>query len=516
MIATESPKTKTREPRKPELAPTLGPLVCKWIETYLVHSEGIAYSQPFRLIDFHRKFIWRAYELNRDGSRKYSRGLLGLPKGQAKTELAAALAICELAGPVEFAGWAENGKPKGRARLAPDVPVAAASFEQADGLFGSARTMIRSGPLSDLFDVFDTEIMPKQGPGSMYRVAAAAGTNDGRRPTFFVADELHEWVGNKERVHLVLSNGRAKRPDAWELAISTAGWDTTSILGRLYAHGKRVAAGEEEDPSFLFEWLEAPAHFDLSDPDQLREAIRSCSPAVGHWMRLSDVEQQYREKPEHEFRRYFLNQWTSAPERWLPSEAWTACAALRVVPLDVPIVLGFDGSYTGDSTAIVAATVEEKPHVFVIDAWEKPEGATDWKVDIPDVEQTIRNVCAERQVRRVGCDPHRWQRSIAVLEEEGIPVEIWASHSAAVMSPACQQFQRAVLTSQMTHDGDERLNRHIANCVVKIDSRGPRITKDHKDSARKIDIAVAANIALDLALREVSVAEPDYDIFFVG
>ena len=494
---TKGSKT-TRAANRPELAPTLGPRVCRWIEKCLVHSEGDFFGQPFRLIDFHRRFIWRAYELHPDGSRKYKRALLGLPKGNAKTELAAAIAVCELAGPVAFDGWDAAGRPAGAARIAPDIPVAAASFEQADELFRSARTMISQGPLAPFFDVFDTEILPRHGPGRMYRVAAAAGTNDGKRPTFFVADELHEWMGNKERVHLVLSNGRAKRTDAWELAISTAGWDTTSLLGRLYSHGARVRSGEVEDPTFLFEWLEAGKEFDLSDPKQLREAIRSCSPGVGHWLDIDDIAEKRATIPDHEFRRYFLNQWASAPERWLPAEAWAARRDGREVSADVPIVAGFDGSYSGDSTAIVGCTLEPTPHLFVVDAWERPEGVDDWRVQTPDVEQAIRNLCAGRNVRMIGCDPHRWQRSLALLAEEGLPVVDWPSHSALRMAPACQAFERGVLAGGLTQDGDRRFERHIANCMVKTDSRGPRIVKEHKDSPRKIDIAVCGVIALDL------------------
>ena len=33
--------------------------------------------------------------------------------------------------------------------------------------------------------------------GTMFRVAAEAGTNDGGLPTAFLADEIHEWVGRK-------------------------------------------------------------------------------------------------------------------------------------------------------------------------------------------------------------------------------------------------------------------------------------------------------------------------------
>lgn len=498
-------KKKTTRESAPsdELRPTLGPFVCAWIEKCLVHAEGDFLGEPFRLRPWQKRFLYEAYELRKDGSRQRDRALLGLPKGNGKTELGAAIGCVELAGPVVFDGWDPDGKPKARARTAPDIPVAAASFEQADTLFGAARTMISEGPLAPLFDVFDTEIMPKKGTGRMYRVAAVAGTNDGRRPTFLLSDELHEWTGNKERVHLVLSNGRAKRADAWELSISTAGWDPGSLLGRVYAHGQRVEAGEVEDPRFLFRWSEAPDHLDLKDPEALEIAIRAANPAAGDFLPIENVVQRYREIPEHEFRRYYLNQWTAAPDRWFPPGQWEACEDPRGdVPDGTPIVLGFDGSYSGDSTAIVGCTLEESPHLFVVEAWEKPAiGGDGWRVDILDVENAVREACGRWQVEMIGCDPFRWQRSMAVLQGAGLPVVEWPSHLPSRMSPACTQFQDAVAEGRLSHDGDERLAKHIGNAVVKIDSRGPRITKDHEKSDRKIDLAVAAVLAFDLAVR---------------
>ncbi len=47
----------------------------------------------------------------------------------------------------------------------------------------------------------------------------------------------------------------------------------------------------------------------------------------------------------------------------------------------------------------------------------------------------------------------------------------------------------------LTHDGDARLARHIGNCVVRVDSRGTRLAKEHKHSTRRIDLAVAAVMA---------------------
>jgi phage terminase large subunit-like protein len=499
--SSKKPPVK-RRPKNAELPPTLGPYVCRWIERFLVHSEGDYLGQPFKLRQWQKRFIWRAYELNPDGTRRYSRALLGVAKGNGKSELGAALACAELAGPVLFDGWKQPPKR----RLAPIIPIGAASFEQADLAFGAARTMIREGPLAAHFEVYDTEILVKNDAGRMYRVAAVAGTNDGAKPTFFLADELHEWEGRKERVHLVLSNGRAKRQDAWELAISTAGWDMASLLGRMYKHGKAVLTGEEDDPSFLFEWHEpSESEVDIGKRKQLERAIHESNPAAGDFLPIENVIARAGEVPEFEFRRYHLNQWVSAPDRWLPYGTWESRALERDPPEQgAAVVLGFDGSYAGDSTAIVGATVEEVPHIFVVNAWEKPEGAVDWRVDIPDVEQEIRNACGGWNVQRIGCDPFRWQRSLKVLEEEGWPIIEWPSHIPSRMVPACAQFYDAVMNGQLTHDGDERLVKHIANAIVKIDSRGPRITKDHKDSTRHIDLAVAAILAYDLAMRAQS------------
>jgi phage terminase large subunit-like protein len=59
------------------------------------------------------------------------------------------------------------------------------------------------------------------------------------------------------------------------------------------------------------------------------------------------------------------------------------------------------------------------------------------------------------------------------------------------------------------------LARHFDNCVVKTDRLGPRITKEHKNSPRKIDCAVSAVMAFDRAtyVRE-QVPEPPAVAFY--
>jgi phage terminase large subunit-like protein len=56
-----------------------------------------------------------------------------------------------------------------------------------------------------------------------------------------------------------------------------------------------------------------------------------------------------------------------------------------------------------------------------------------------------------------------------------------------------------VANRQLTHSGDEDLDRHIANVVVKTDARGSRITRESRYTTRRIDLAVAAVVAHDMA-----------------
>ncbi|MCW2690876.1 MAG: hypothetical protein JWR37_5766 [Mycobacterium sp.] len=97
--------------------------------------------------------------------------------------------------------------------------------------------------------------------------------------------------------------------------------------------------------------------------------------------------------------------------------------------------------------------------------------------------------------------------ALQILEGEGFPVAEFPQ-SPSRMTPATQRFFEAVVGDGLTQSGDPRLARHIGNAVLKQDSRGVRITKDGKYSKRRIDLAVSALMAFDLAAS----TEPVYDI----
>jgi phage terminase large subunit-like protein len=67
------------------------------------------------------------------------------------------------------------------------------------------------------------------------------------------------------------------------------------------------------------------------------------------------------------------------------------------------------------------------------------------------------------------------------------------------MSRACAKLHSAIVNQTVSHDGNPALARHITNAVVKETPEGAYITKEHRGSTRKIDLATAAIIAHDRA-----------------
>ena len=484
---------------------SLGPDVARWIEQLCVHGPGDVLGKPVKLTAEERRFLGWAYEVDEDGKRVIRRAVRGLPKGSRKTEFAAWLAIAELAGPVRFDRFEYNDPRKnarGKPAHDPYVVAAASTYDQADLLFAAARASITEGPLSDFFDCFDKEIQRKNGSGVLVRVPAVAGANDGLRPTFVVADETHEWTGNKQRVHLVLENGLSKRRDAWSLQITTAGNPKVeSVANSTYQYGKRVTNGELEDPSLLFVWREPSITVDkLSDETVLAETVREVNPES--WKDRDSITRRFREIPLHEFARYHLNLWIEPDEeRWLPPGLWGELETDRTVPEKTPVVLGFDGSYSGDSTALVAATVEETPHLFVLGMWEHPGGNVSWTVDHDDVEATVQRAFATYDVKEMSADPPYWAQQLGRWAEQYGDERVLAFNTFVRkrMAQACSSFYQAATTGALSHDGNSALDRHIHNATLKESAQGAFITKQAPSSPAKIDAAVAAVIAYNRA-----------------
>jgi phage terminase large subunit-like protein len=391
-----------------------------------------------------------------------------------------------------------------------EVYSIAAEKEQARIVFSDTKKTIEANPeLLELTKIY-RDAIEVISTGSVYRVLSAESySKEGLSPTSIFADELHAHQSRELFDVMSLAMG-ARGNQAHMVAITTAGVKTDrtgqdSIAYNLYQYGQKVSRGEVVDPSFFMAWWEAPPESDHRDP----ETWKLANPGYGDICDAADFESAVRRTPEPEFRTKRCNQWVSSATGWLPTGSWEACAG-EIDLTDKDYIIGFDGSFSGDSTVLVGATVEEQPQVFLIRAWEKDIQIHDdqWRVDILEVENTIREyVKANPRIKEIACDPYRWSRSMEILQDEGYPIVEYPSTNARRMVPACARFADAVLDGNMIHDGDPLLARHLSNAVVKVDNLGPRIVKENRNSNRRIDAAVAAVIAFDRAT--VSRIEPE-------
>lgn len=448
-------------------------------------SIGGSAGSLLRLRPWQRALIGNLLARRPDGRYRHRQALVGVARKNGKSGLGAVLGV----------GGLVLG-PKGG-----EVYSCAADKEQARVVFGVAREMVRQDPeLSQILKVY-RDVIEYETTGSIYRVLSAeAFTKEGLNPHLVVFDEVHAQPNRELWDVMALAMGA--RPEPLMVGVTTAGVKTDS-LGQdtlcygLYQHGQRVASGEVADPSFFMAWWEPKKG---SDADHRDPAVwAEANPGLGDLVALEDFHSTLTRTPESEFRTKRCNQWVATTQTWLPVGAWDACREVRSIPDGAEVVLGFDGSYNNDSTALVAVEVGDKPHVQVVDCWERPATADDsWKVPIFEVEQAIRDACSKWAVREVSCDPARWARTYEALELEGLPIVAFPQ-SPERMVPATQRLYESVLNKTLTHSGDPRLARHIGNCVVKVNQRGAQLAKETKNSARKIDLAIATVIALDRA-----------------
>lgn len=489
---------------------TLGWEVLRWISRHLPSPADPA--RPFVLSDAQARVVLDWYALDDKGRFIYRRGLLQEAKGWGKSPEGAALAIAEFAGPVRFARF-EHGDPVARPWGQEGDPpawvqIAACSEDQAtSNCYSLVWTMLSENEgraARELgIDLGRTRLYLKGSPGAkLEAVTSSWGAREGQRVTFGLLDESHNWTkaNGGHRLARVLQRNAAKM-DGRTLELANA-----HEAGEGSTAEQTAATFEDGAPGILFS-ATRPSREPVSEMEDaelrgLLEEVYASAP----WVDLERLLREVRDPgvPWSEISRFYFNLPTARTDAWVSPDVWAERARRhRAVEDDSEIVLGFDGSYNGDSTALVGCTVGKEPHIFVVDAWEKPEGAAGrgWVVPREEVKARVQESMSRWNVRELACDPPGWHREIdewADLYEDTVTTE-YATNRRAFMAAACSRFYTAATTGALSHDGDGRLARHLANARLKETPDGAYITKDGRMSPRKIDLAVAAVIAFDRA-----------------
>ena len=467
-----------------------------------MHTIGELSERPLLLDQWQKNFIDEMYTVRWKHEEQrwkfvYQSILLGVTRGAGKSTLSAALGLYELS-PL-------SGTP------APRVILAAATRENAMHVYGPARDMVNLSPqLRDIMRANQNIITCADNRGELKRVSADGKSNFGWIPSFIVRDELHTWeTPRQELLSEALQTALAKREGAKSLAVTTAGYDKQTILGRLYdtmlkrpelevLDGFMVLRDREN--GFLFWWYEAPPDAPWDDPVTWRKASPSTHISI-------DAIRGVFTDPtisSDEFQRQWLNRFTKTRSAWLPIGAWTRCGAPpREIPDGVEIQLAIDAALTSDTTALAWAWQEDEDGPVIIDAhvWSAVEIVAHHtfvpggKIDLRLVAEYITDVLLPKyRITEIVYDPRFFDTIATILSEAGFVVAEMVQGSAQ-MADAYQNFYIGARIGQTAigHNGNAVLAEHIESTGAVETERGWKVFK--LKNTKRIDACVAAVMA---------------------
>lgn len=452
------------------------------------HPKGPMLGQPFKLEPWQKEFSREFYRRDRRGHRIYRTGLLGIPRGNGKTGLAAGLGLYELVSRTD----------------APEVYCAACSREQAGIALGFARSFVEQGALAD-FVQFKNGLRCQASQGLMQVISSEGRMQHGRAPAAAVIDELWAFeTAREEQTYTALSSALLKRDDAYVLSITTAGYDQYSLLGRIYQaalkwpsvetskNGCLTIAKDTENGQLLW-WYGAPSDATIDDP-RLWRAVNPAS-----WIKTSDLKRQLADPGlgELEFRRLNLNQWTKTRTAWLPGTTWQGLRSDARIPKGAAVYIGVDVGISHDSTAVSWAHRLEDGRIFLrVKVWstnpdEQAHEHVDGNVQIDEIEAFIQRLARRFKVREIAYDPHFFVGSAQRLEKQGHTVVEYLQASRP-MAEAYQLFYQLALEGKLAHNGDPILTAHIENTAAHKTERGWKLSKLKN---HHIDATIAAVLA---------------------
>jgi phage terminase large subunit-like protein len=489
----------------------------RFFSRFCRHVKGEWYGKRFDLSPWQAERIIRPVFglLRPDGTRLIRTVFVEIPRKNGKSLLASGVALKLL-----FAD----------AEMGAEIYSAAVDKEQAGIVFGVASDMVdlepRLNARAQIYRGNNRRIVATRSRGFYRVVSADARRSHGFNSHGVIGDELHAWPGDYTGSLLeVLATSTGSRRQPLIFLITTAGFDQESLCYREYRRAKQVESGVLEAPNYL------PVIYEPRDPAAwLEESTwHEANPGLGTSISLEYFREsaaRARETPadENAFKRLHLNIWTEQRIRWIPIEAWDACAgeldpeALRTLPCTA----GLDLSSREDTTAFVAAWELPDGRIAIRPMFWIPEvGAVrrESAEHIPYRAFATRGLCEltpgetidygrvlawivafsrAHNLREVGFDPWNAERFRQELEAAGMTMIEFRQGWRSMAEPTAS-FQRLFRSRQLLHDGNDLLRFQASNTAVIEDPAG-NLKPAKNLSGDRIDGIVAAIMATWLRL----------------
>jgi len=493
-------------------------LAVRFFERVLHHCKGEWAGEPFILQDWQRDGIIRPlFGWKRpDGTRKYRRAYIEVPRKNGKSTLAAGIALFLLFMDEE-----------------PGAEVFGAAVDRRQGriVFDLAKQMVRASPPLRKLAKTHKNVIAMDAANRKYEVLSADAPNQyGLNAHGIVIDELHAQPNRDLFDVLVTSTGSRRQPLI--VMITTAGYDRESICWEQHEHARQVLEGRIDDPEFFAYIRAAAENDDWTDPAVWRKANPSLGVTIKEEYLAAECKQaQLTPAYENTFRRLHLDQWTSQETRWLPLEAWDACGA----PVDLASLEGKE-CYAGldlASAVDIAALVLVFPPIpgeyelyrFLPYFWIPEENMVErvrrdrvpydvWVrqghmratpgnvIDHGMIEKETIALREKFNIRELAFDMWGAIQISQRLEAAGFTTVSFGQGYKS-MSPPTKELLRLVLDAKVAH-GNHPVLRWMANNVMVMKDPAGNLKPDRQKSRQKIDGIVAAIMGLDRAIRHGS------------
>lgn len=486
-----------------------------FVESLPVTSGSLA-GTKFRLRSWQWREIRKVYKTDRRGRRLVRTSVWSKGRKNGKTDLAARLALCHLAGP--------EAEPRG------EVYSAANDRFQAGKVFAEVCAIIQRVPwLADRVSIRrhskELEDIGEGGTGSTYAALSAdVATKHGLSPSAVVYDELGQAASRD--LYDVLDTAMGARAEPLMLVISTQAAKDEAPLSELIDYGLRVQSGEIKDPSFHLALWTAPPEADPWD----QATWKLANPALGDFRSLEDVKRlalQAQRMPSKAatFRNLILNQRVDTTAQFLSAAVWKPCGgAVEVEHLKGrQCFAGLDLSQSRDLTALVLTFEDDDGSFDVLPFFWLPADDlreredTDrvpyvrWAeegylltspgrtIDPQAVALKLAELHGEYNIEAVAYD--RWRIKDLQRELDAIGCDVvLVPHGQGFkdMSPSIDVLERLIFEAKIRHGGHPVLTMCASNAKTASDPAGNR-KLDKLKSTGRIDGLVAMTMAIGKA-----------------
>lgn len=508
---------------------TLGFLVTDWIEQHCKVPGGVYEGEPLLFNGWQLFCTANHYRVRPDAVADprrliapffYRRSIVVGPQKCGKSPWGAGMLLAEGVGPTLFVGWARGGElyrcedygcgcgweyeyQPGEAMGAPRrkslLGLLAYAESQTANVYEPLQTMIHSGPLEEFVKVREGFIrLPNR--GMILPLSAAAKSKLGKQFTGALGDESGLYTSRNKVLDTWQTIRRATSAMQGRTIELTNPWDPMENSAAQQAFESR-----QKD---IFRYYRKPPA-DLSYKNKRdRHKIHMYVYADSPWVDPESIDAEAAELVETDptqAERFFGNRLVQGLGAYLQEPLWVATAdPARAVERGERVTLGFDGSRSGDWTALRAETHDGHRFTPTYGPDSRPTfwNPDEWGGRIPreEVNAAVAEMFTRYDVARFYVDPRHWEtQADAWAAEHGEDVVVvWPTNQVNRMFDALVRFLEDTAERLTTHDDDPTAKVH-ALAARKVAKPGDKYILGKPAETQKIDILMADVLAHEAA-----------------